>query len=97
MLADARQTRFAARGVFDGHLLVLKALVENGAKDASDVTGMGFKTRPAKRSPMPLAVPPGIDVRFTKRHGQFTASAQESGPRQHYAAQVSLNPDDPSG
>ncbi|MFT3764084.1 MAG: hypothetical protein QM820_00945 [Minicystis sp.] len=93
-LALDKQTLVENRANFDKVLVLLKNLVENAATSDAELKSMGLKPR-GPRPVEPLLPPPGITVKLGKIPGQFTVSAQETGSRKRYAAQMSENPGNP--
>jgi len=92
-LASDIEVEANTRRAVDVELLTLKALVENRATKTSDLASMGFVERGAPPPRAQILPPESIDIRPSKLHGQFTASAHEIGKaRWRYAAEWSPDP-----
>jgi hypothetical protein len=73
-------------------LIQLKGLVETTGKKPGDVTSMGFTYLDRAVQSM-LLPPPGIDVFYPKKGvGRAKVTAQQTGPKKHYEAQVCTEP-----
>ena len=85
--------RDVSRATLDLELVTLKALTENNATSASDITGMGFVLlEVTKSSKAPPAPPDAILVRPGKEHGRARVAVQGKGYLGQFAAQISTDP-----
>jgi hypothetical protein len=85
--------RDVSRATLDSELVTLRALTENSATSATDITSMGFvlleSTKSSKAPPSP---PEAILVRPGKERGKVRVAVQGKGYLGQFAAQISPDP-----
>jgi hypothetical protein len=92
-LVTAKQAEADLRVALLTVLVQLKGLVETTAKTEADVKGTGYTPLGKVPRTAAVAAPTGVDIFYPKKgHGRAKVSAQETGARRRYNAQICVGP-----